>query len=275
MPKFLGEKRKRQLLRSLLSDPLPEGLSATQNPGNHPKFRKNALGVERPFSELSESSGVFLAEKAILGIRHHILEMATHNLSNTKATILGATPGAIPQIDRNPQERFSSAPAFSERVFKNWCGSPAPDKRLLTFLSLLIVSFEGFPTPCDMSEILRKRYRENEAFQGDWPHYRCIAGKKQRGQPKKRKFSSLLEFPSAVILNAVVCRNMQMSAKSANERKRAQTQVRKRAQKSAKVIECFRGLHRGGRNFTSLLLFSGPFFHAAKRAFSAFKLAPP
>ena len=30
-----------------------------QKPGDHPNFRKNALGVRRPFSELSESSGVF------------------------------------------------------------------------------------------------------------------------------------------------------------------------------------------------------------------------
>ena len=31
-----------------------------------------------------------------------------------------------------------------------------------------------------------------------------------------------------------------------------------------KIIECFRGRHRGGRNFTSFLQFSGPFVHAAK-----------
>ena len=30
-----------------------------QKPGNHPNFRKNALGVKRPFSELWERSGVF------------------------------------------------------------------------------------------------------------------------------------------------------------------------------------------------------------------------
>ena len=30
-----------------------------QKPGNHPNFRKNALGAKRPFSELWESSGVF------------------------------------------------------------------------------------------------------------------------------------------------------------------------------------------------------------------------
>ena len=30
-----------------------------QKPGDHPNFRKTALRVKRPFSELSESSGVF------------------------------------------------------------------------------------------------------------------------------------------------------------------------------------------------------------------------
>ena len=33
---------------------------------------------------------------------------------------------------------------------------------------------------------------------------------------------------------------------------------------SLALIECFRGRHRGGRNFTSFLRFSGPFFHAVK-----------
>ena len=41
-----------------------------------------------------------------------------------KATILGATPRAIPGIDGNPHERFSFAPSFSERFFENW-GGPA------------------------------------------------------------------------------------------------------------------------------------------------------
>ena len=38
---------------------VPSSLSNYQKPGNHPNFRKNALGAKRPFSELSESSGVF------------------------------------------------------------------------------------------------------------------------------------------------------------------------------------------------------------------------
>ena len=70
-----------------------------QKPGDHPNFRKNALGVKRPFSELSgefqgilgAALGPFLECKIPLG-------MASHDLSNTKTTILGATPGAILRI---------------------------------------------------------------------------------------------------------------------------------------------------------------------------------
>ena len=53
--------------------------------------------------------------------------MASHDLSNTGAKILGATPGAIPGIDGNPHERFSLAQAFSERFLKNWGGPRAQD----------------------------------------------------------------------------------------------------------------------------------------------------
>ena len=51
--------------------------------------------------------------------------MASHDLSNTKTAILGATPGAIPRIDENPHERFTFAPSFSERFFENWGGPRA------------------------------------------------------------------------------------------------------------------------------------------------------
>ena len=54
--------------------------------------------------------------------------MASHDLINTKPTILGATLGAIPGIAANPPARFSFAPTFSERFFKNWGGPRAPDK---------------------------------------------------------------------------------------------------------------------------------------------------
>ena len=39
-----------------------------QKPGDHPNFRKNALGVKRLFSELSESSGVFSEQLSELEI---------------------------------------------------------------------------------------------------------------------------------------------------------------------------------------------------------------
>ena len=44
---------------------------------------------------------------------------------------------------------------------------------------------------------------------------------------------------------------------------------------SSFFIECFRGLHRGGRNSTSLLRLSGPFFRAAKWAFFYLKTCTP
>ena len=59
--------------------------------------------------------------------------MASHDLINTKATILGATLGAMPGIAANPPERFSFAPAFSERFFKNWGDPRAPEMSHLEF----------------------------------------------------------------------------------------------------------------------------------------------
>ena len=69
-------------------------------------------------------------QKVILGMRNSILGMALHDLSNTNPEILGATLGAIPGIDGNPHERFSCAPTFSERVFKNWGGPRALGLRI-------------------------------------------------------------------------------------------------------------------------------------------------
>ena len=39
-----------------------------QKPGDNPNLRKNALGVKRPFSELSETSGVFSEQLSELEI---------------------------------------------------------------------------------------------------------------------------------------------------------------------------------------------------------------
>ena len=81
--------------------------------------------MKRPFSELSESSGVFsqqLSEFKIPFSEYDIPFSAWH--PNTNTTILGATPGAIPGIDGNPHERFSFAPAVSGGFFRELGWSP-------------------------------------------------------------------------------------------------------------------------------------------------------
>ena len=88
-----------------------------------PQFQEKRSRSENAIlGALGEFRGILGAalriRNSILGIRNSILGMASHDLSNTKATILGATPGAIPGIDGSPNERFSFAPSFSERFFK-------------------------------------------------------------------------------------------------------------------------------------------------------------
>ena len=52
-----------------------------QKRADQPNFRKNAFGVKRPFSELSEKSGAALGMRnSILGIRNSILGLASHDL---------------------------------------------------------------------------------------------------------------------------------------------------------------------------------------------------
>ena len=109
-----------------------------QKPGDHPNFRKKRSRSEKAIlGALGEFRGILGAALGIrnstLGIRNSILGMASHDLSNTKTTILGATPGAIPGIDGNPDERFSFAPPFSERFFENWGGPRAQDFRIKNF----------------------------------------------------------------------------------------------------------------------------------------------
>ena len=97
-----------------------------------PQFQEKRSRSEKAIlGALGEFRGILGAalgiQKRILGMQNSILGMASHDLSNTKTTILGATLGAIPGIDGDPHERFSFDPAFSERFFKNWCVPRAPD----------------------------------------------------------------------------------------------------------------------------------------------------
>ena len=92
-------------------------------PWEPPQFQEKRSRSEKAIlGALGEFRGILGAalgiRNSILGIRNSILGMASYDLSNTKPTILGATPGAIPGIDGNPHEIFSFAHAFSERFFK-------------------------------------------------------------------------------------------------------------------------------------------------------------
>ena len=61
---------------------------------------------------------------SILGVQNSILGIASHDLSNTKTTILGATPRAIPGIDGNPHEGSSFAPSILGAFFQELGWSP-------------------------------------------------------------------------------------------------------------------------------------------------------
>ena len=92
-----------------------------------PQFQEKRSRSEKAIlGALGEFRGILGAalgiQNSTFGIRNSIFGMASHDLSNTKTTILGATPGAIPGIDGHPHERFSFAPPFSERFFENWGG---------------------------------------------------------------------------------------------------------------------------------------------------------
>ena len=96
-----------------------------------PQFQEKRSRSEKAIlGALGEFRGILGAglgiRNSILGIRDSILEVESHDLSNRKTTILGATPGAIPRIDGKPRERFPFAPAFSEPFFENWGGPRAP-----------------------------------------------------------------------------------------------------------------------------------------------------
>ena len=71
------------------------------------RSEKAILGALGEFRDiLGAALGI---QSSILGIRNSILGMASHDLSNTKTTILGATLGAIPGINGNPHESEKSS----------------------------------------------------------------------------------------------------------------------------------------------------------------------
>ena len=132
-------------------------------------------------------------------------------------------------------ECFRTVPKTFWELFSGSFFHPQPPSVLIFHLNLgarseSLVRKAGFP------------YKGSGSPGGlQWEQFfpnQVLLSKNFRSRPECRQKSLVrnsvvgaLQFPSAVVLNAVVRRNTQMCAK---ERKRAQTQVRKRAQKGAK-----------------------------------------
>ena len=98
-----------------LSEP-PQTCAAKppQKPEVEPPQKKPSASQKIAPGGIFQPGGSFLARlmpwaalgirNSILRIRNSILGMASHDLSNTKTTILGATPGAILGIGGHPHE---------------------------------------------------------------------------------------------------------------------------------------------------------------------------
>ena len=116
-------------------EPLPrqtEHLMRLSEAWGPPQFHEKRSRSEKAIlGALGEFPGILGAalgvQKLILRMRNSILGMASHDLSNTKTTILGGTPRAILEIDGHPHERFSFAPAFSKCFVQSWGGSRAQE----------------------------------------------------------------------------------------------------------------------------------------------------
>ena len=82
-----------------------------QKPGNHPNFRKNALGVKGAFSELSESSGVFSEQLSELEIPFSEYEIPFSEWPLTTWSIRN------PQFSEQLSERFPELPRTHPKDF--------------------------------------------------------------------------------------------------------------------------------------------------------------
>ena len=107
---------------------LPPFISICVVPRSSSHTSPRLLGPLRQFWGVLGAALGIQKRKVIVRIRNSILGMASHNLSNTKTTVLGATPRVIPQMDGKPHKRFSFAPCILGASFSiNWGGPRAPE----------------------------------------------------------------------------------------------------------------------------------------------------
>ena len=101
--------------------------SKTQKPGDHPNFRKNALGARRvPGHSQSNSrnSEADVSQNAKFHSRNGISRLEQYENHNSPSNSQRDS-----RNDGHPHEKCSFAPAFSERFFKNWGGPRAQEKQ--------------------------------------------------------------------------------------------------------------------------------------------------
>ena len=133
VPAKLGtlEGRRRLLPSSLGNPDSTSEVFLFQKPGDRPNFRKNALGVKRPFSELSESSGVFSEQLSELEIpfsetkfhsRNGLSRLDQYETHNSRSNSRSDSRNC-----REPTRKIFICPCIPERFFKNWGGPRAPD----------------------------------------------------------------------------------------------------------------------------------------------------
>ena len=129
-----------------------------QKPGDHPNYRKNALGVKRPFSELSESSGIFSEQLSEFEIPFSEYE--------------------IPFSEWHPTTRAIRKPQFSEQLperFPELTGTRMKDFHL-PLLSRSVFSRIGV--------VPARKNRGDKNFP--------IRGRKKQGQPETWQDSTFL-----------------------------------------------------------------------------------
>ena len=100
-----------------------------RKPGDHPNFRKNALGVKRPFSELSESSGVFSGAalgigNSILGIRKFHSRNGLSRLDQYEAHNSRSNSRSGSRNCREPTRKIFICPCILGAFFKELGWSP-------------------------------------------------------------------------------------------------------------------------------------------------------
>ena len=125
-----------------------------------PQFQEKRSRSEKAIlGALGEFRGILGAAlgigNSILGIRNSILGMASHDLINTKPTILGATLGAIPANCRESTRNIFICPCILGAFFQELGWSPRT--RLIAtsnYPNLKLARFDGKDCFCRQFNVL-------------------------------------------------------------------------------------------------------------------------